>query len=69
MHIKPKDPKPFVTPSPGAYNPDQADKGVKQAAPMYSFGVKAKDSKAPAGPGETSASDTRDRFDFSPNYD
>ena len=21
LHIKPKDPKPFVTPSPGAYNP------------------------------------------------
>ena len=42
LHIKPKDPKQFVTPSPGAYNPDGADKDVKEAAPKYSFGIKTK---------------------------
>ncbi len=45
MHIKPKDPKSFVTPAPGAYNPDGADKDVKAAAPKYSFGIKTKDGK------------------------
>ena len=42
LHIKPKDPKQFVTPAPGAYNPDGADKDVKEAAPKYSFGIKTK---------------------------
>jgi len=45
LHIKPKDPKQFVTPAPGAYNPDGADKDVKEAAPKYSFGIKTKDAK------------------------
>ena len=51
MHIKPKDPKSFVTPSPGAYNPDLADKDVKESAPKFSFGMKPKDEKPKAGPG------------------
>ena len=50
MHIKPKDPKQFVTPSPGAYNPDLADKDIKQSAPKYSFGIKPKNGKPAAGP-------------------
>ncbi len=50
MHIKPKDPKQFVTPSPGAYNPDLADKDVKKVAPKYSFGMKGKDDKKPEVP-------------------
>ncbi len=45
MHIKPKDPKSFVTPSPGAYNPDSADRDVKPMAPRYSFGIRGKDEK------------------------
>ena len=52
MHIKPKDPKSFVTPAPGAYNPELAEKDVKLAAPKYSFGIKAKDSKSVPGPGK-----------------
>ena len=52
MHIKPKDPKGFVTPAPGAYNPELAEKDVKQAAPKYSFGIKAKESKSVPGPGK-----------------
>ena len=51
MHIKPKDPKSFVTPAPGAYNPELAEKDVKLAAPKYSFGIKSKDSKSIPGPG------------------
>ena len=46
LHIKPKEPKSFVTPSPGAYNPDAADKDVKISAPKYSFGIKTKAGKA-----------------------
>ncbi len=45
LHIKPKDPKSFLTPAPGAYNPDAADKDVKLSAPKYSFGIKTKDGK------------------------
>ena len=56
MHIKPKDPKNYVTPAPGAYNPDLADKDVKESAPKYSFGTKPKDEKPKAGPGMIVAS-------------
>ena len=45
LHIKPKEPKAFVTPAPGAYNPDGADKDVKLSAPKYAFGIKTKDGK------------------------
>jgi hypothetical protein len=50
MHIKPKDPKQFVTPSPGAYNPESADKDVKKMAPKYSFGIKGKEDRKPEVP-------------------
>ena len=50
MHIKPKDPKLFVTPAPGTYNPDKADKDIKESAPKYSFGIKMKDGKPRQGP-------------------
>jgi hypothetical protein len=62
MHIKPRDPKSFVTPSPGDYNPDSADKDVKASAPKYSFGIKPKDGKpreVPA-PNAYSISKTKD---------
>ncbi len=52
MHIKPKDPKTFVTPSPGAYNPEAADRDVKPTAPRFSFGIKGKDEKPISIPGE-----------------
>ena len=51
MHIKPKDPKVFVTPAPGTYNPENADRDVKAAAPKYSFGIKPKAEKPGQGPG------------------
>ena len=54
MHIKPKDPKVFVTPAPGTYNPENADKDVKLAAPKYSFGIKPKGEKPAQGPGTIS---------------
>lgn len=52
MHIKPKDPKVFVTPAPGAYNPENADRDVKLSAPKYSFGIKPKGEKPGHGPGK-----------------
>ena len=51
MHIKPKDPKSFATPAPGAYNPELAEKDIKEAAPKYSFGIKSKEGKTTLGPG------------------
>ena len=30
----------FVTPSPGAYNPQSADKETRRSEPMFSFGIK-----------------------------
>ena len=52
MHIKPKDPRSFVTPAPGAYNPENAVDDVKKTAPKYSFGIKGKDDKPAEVPGE-----------------
>ncbi len=52
MHIKPKDPRSFVTPAPGAYNPESADRDVKPMAPRYSFGIKGKDEKPISIPGK-----------------
>ncbi len=52
MHIKPKDLKQFVTPAPGAYNPEAADKDIRQMAPKYSFGIKGKEEKPPSLPGK-----------------
>ena len=37
MHIKPKDPRQFATPAPGAYNPEAAEKDVKKTAPRCGF--------------------------------
>lgn len=45
MHIKPKDPRSFVTPAPGSYNPETADRDVRRTAPKYSFGTRGKDDK------------------------
>ena len=55
MHIKPKDPRTFVTPAPGAYNPENAVDDVKRTAPKYSFGIKGKDEKPAEVPGMTSS--------------
>jgi len=52
MHIKPKDPKSFVTPAPGAYNPESADKDIRRTSPKFSFGIKGKDDKPINIPGK-----------------
>ena len=49
--MKVKDPKKFVTPSPGAYNPQNADKEIRSSAPVYSFGIKSDVKKAGHSPG------------------
>ena len=51
LHIKIRDLKKFSTPSPGAYNPQQAEKETKKSAAMYSFGVKVPDKGTSHGPG------------------
>jgi hypothetical protein len=51
LHIKLRDLKKFSTPSPGAYNPQQAEKETKKSAAMYSFGIKVLDKGISSGPG------------------
>ena len=43
----------FVTPSPGAYNPQSADKETRKSEPMFSFGIKPETKKGPHCPGES----------------
>ncbi|KAL7635944.1 UNVERIFIED_CONTAM: hypothetical protein RMT77_013761 [Armadillidium vulgare] len=45
MHIRPKDPKPFVTPAPGDYCPEKSKK-VLDPSPKFSFGVKTENGPA-----------------------
>ena len=51
LHIKVKDPKKFITPSPGAYNPQNADKETRTSAAVYSFGIKSDVKKVGHSPG------------------
>lgn len=39
MHIRHPDPKQFVTPAPGSYSPEKADKNI-DTSPKYSFGLR-----------------------------
>jgi len=41
-----------VTPSPGAYNPENADKEVKASSAKYSFGIKSDVKNVSDSPGE-----------------
>ena len=51
LHIKLRDLKKFSTPSPGAYNPQQAEKETRKSAAMYSFGIKVLEKGISSGPG------------------
>lgn len=51
MHIKPKDPKVYVTPAPCDYSPEKAERKVNEASPCFSFGVKADPGKPFEAPG------------------
>ena len=44
----------FVTPSPGAYNPQTADKETRRTEPQYSFGIKPESKKGQQCPGKDS---------------
>jgi hypothetical protein len=55
LHIRPKEPKKFVTPSPGAYNPENADKEVKASSAKYSFGIKSDVKNVSDSPGKNSS--------------
>ncbi|XP_076068952.1 ciliary microtubule associated protein 1A isoform X2 [Oratosquilla oratoria] len=50
MHVKPNDPKPYVTPAPGDYCPEKAEKKVVDTSPSFSFGIKADPNKVPDYP-------------------
>ncbi|KAG0710890.1 Outer dense fiber protein 3 [Chionoecetes opilio] len=45
MHIRPKDPKAYVTPAPCDYSPDKADAKVVEASPAFSFGIKVENGR------------------------
>merc|ERR1711860_58357 len=68
MHIKPKDPATFVTPAPGAYNPESADRDVKPSAPKFSFGIKGKDDKFMDIPAPNAYSVNAVKLDKAPTY-
>ena len=51
MHIKPKDPKQYITPAPCDYSPEKAVPNVLDASPKFSFGVKTEGGKASDAPG------------------
>ncbi|XP_042881066.1 outer dense fiber protein 3-like isoform X4 [Penaeus japonicus] len=56
MHIKPKDPKVYVTPAPCDYSPEKAERKVNEASPCFSFGVKADPGKPFEAPAPNSYS-------------
>lgn len=51
MHIRPKDPKVYVTPAPCDYSPDKAEAKVNEASPCFSFGIKVENGKSSDAPG------------------
>jgi len=42
LHYRHAEPKPFITPAPGAYRPEKCEKKILDSSPKYSFGLKAK---------------------------
>nr|QPM92669.1 outer dense fiber protein 3 [Procambarus clarkii] len=54
MHIKPKDPRMYITPAPCDYSPDKAEAKVLEASPSFSFGVKTEDGRPSDAPAPNS---------------
>ena len=52
MHIRPKDPKAYVTPAPCDYSPDKAEAKVVETSPSFSFGIKVENGRASDAPGK-----------------
>ena len=51
LHYRHAEPKPFVTPAPGSYCPEKAEKKILDASPKFSFGVKPKSEIKSSTPG------------------
>ena len=69
MAPKPHDPKPFQTPSPGAYEKQKADK-IIHCSPQYSFGLRTENkikSVAPA-PGTYDIEKADEYLECDPSY-
>ncbi|XP_050728559.1 outer dense fiber protein 3-like isoform X6 [Eriocheir sinensis] len=54
MHIRPKDPKMYVTPAPCDYSPDKAEAKVVESSPCFSFGIKVENGRASDAPAPNS---------------
>ncbi|XP_063865841.1 ciliary microtubule associated protein 1A-like isoform X6 [Scylla paramamosain] len=54
MHIRPKDPKAYVTPAPCDYSPDKAEAKVVETSPSFSFGIKVENGRASDAPAPNS---------------
>ncbi|KAK4297021.1 hypothetical protein Pmani_030539 [Petrolisthes manimaculis] len=54
MHIRPKDPKVYITPAPCDYSPDKAEAKVNEASPCFSFGIKVENGKGSDAPAPNS---------------
>ncbi|XP_045103383.1 outer dense fiber protein 3-like isoform X2 [Portunus trituberculatus] len=54
MHIRPKDPKAYVTPAPCDYSPDKAESKVVETSPSFSFGIKVENGRASDAPAPNS---------------
>lgn len=53
LHGRTKTTKPEITPAPGDYNPQKAEKIILDSSPKYSFGVKTQVEKISCTPGES----------------
>ncbi|KAK7075287.1 Outer dense fiber protein 3 [Halocaridina rubra] len=56
MHIRPKDPKMYVTPAPCDYSPEKAEPKINEASPKFSFGMKTENGKLSDSPAPNSYS-------------
>lgn len=53
LHGRTKSTKPEITPAPGDYNPQKAQKIILDSSPKYSFGVKTQLEKISCTPGKS----------------
>jgi hypothetical protein len=52
LHGRTKSTKPEITPAPGDYNPQKAEKIILDSSPKYTFGVKTQVEKISCTPGK-----------------
>jgi hypothetical protein len=60
MHYRHAEPKIFVTPAPGSYCPEKAEKNISDASPKYSFGLRTNQEIKSITPGESSSKKAAD---------